>query len=339
MPFSEDSKILITGGIGSFGKSFVNEILRRYPNIKRLVVFSRDELKQWEMSQCYPEDKFPQVRFFIGNIRDKNRLKMALEDIDTVVHAAALKQVPAAEYNPMEFVKTNVIGAENLIEACIEQNVKRVIALSTDKASAPINLYGATKLCSDKLFIAGNNFKGSREIKFSIVRYGNVMGSRGSVIPFFLNEAKKGKIPITNEAMTRFNITLKQSTDMVIWALNNSFGSEIFVPKIPSYKITDLAEAIGPSCKKTVVGIRPGEKLHELMITKSDSPSTIDLGNYFAILPPKHDDISKYRKSGFKPKYINSKFEYNSGSNDNFLNVREIRELIKKNIDNKFKPR
>jgi len=338
MSFSEKSKILITGGTGSFGKSFVKEILIRYPNIRRLVIFSRDELKQWEMSQSFPEHKYPQIRFFLGDVRDKNRLKMALEEIDTVVHAAALKQVPAAEYNPMEFVKTNVIGAENLIEACIEQDVKRVIALSTDKAAAPVNLYGATKLCSDKLFIAGNNLKGSREIYFSIVRYGNVMGSRGSVIPFFLNEAKNGKLPITDETMTRFNITLKEGTDMVIWALNNSFGSEIFVPKIPSYRITDLAEAIGPNCKKEIIGIRPGEKLHELMITKSDSPSTIDLGNYFAILPSKHDDIKKYERLGVNPKYIKNEFEYSSATNENFLNVDQIRILIKNNIDINFKP-
>ena len=338
MSLSEESRILITGGTGSFGKCFVSSILKKFPNIKRLVIFSRDELKQWEMSQSYPEDKFPQIRFFLGDIRDKNRLKRALEGIDTVVHAAALKQVPAAEYNPMEFVKTNVIGAENLIEACIEKDVRRVVALSTDKAAAPINLYGATKLCSDKLFIAGNNLKGSREISFSIVRYGNVMGSRGSVIPFFLQEAEKGMLSLTDPSMTRFNITLDQGITMVIWALENSFGGEIFVPKIPSYRIKDLAEAIGPNCRKKIIGIRPGEKLHELMITKSDSPSTIDLGNYYAILPSKHDNISKYEALGIVPKYIKRDFEYCSDSNKHFLSVNEIRELVKKNIDTNFCP-
>ena len=338
MVFTEDSKILITGGTGSFGKCFINELLKKYPNISRIVVYSRDELKQWEMSQKYPENNYPQIRFFLGDIRDKNRLKRALEGIDTVVHAAALKQVPAAEYNPMEFVKTNVIGAENLIEASIESDVKKVIALSTDKAAAPVNLYGATKLCSDKLFIAGNNFKGSREITFSIVRYGNVMGSRGSVIPFFINEAKKGKLPITDKAMTRFNITLQESVHMVFWALNYSIGSEIFVPKIPSYKITDLAEAIGPNCEKIITGIRPGEKLHELMITKSDSFTTIDLGNYFAILPAVHKDISQYKKLGVTPHYINREFEYSSASNDNFLTVNDLRRLIKNNVDSHFSP-
>jgi len=283
--FGNESRILITGGTGSFGKAFVKTVLDRYPEIKRLVVFSRDELKQWEMQQQFPLDKYPQLRFFLGDIRDQDRLKRALERVDTVVHAAALKQVPAAEYNPMEFIKTNVLGAENLVQACLDTNVERVVALSTDKAAAPINLYGATKLCSDKLFIAANNIRGDRNLVFSVVRYGNVMGSRGSVIPFFLEKSKTGVLPITDSSMTRFNISLQEGVQMVLWSLENTLGGELFVPKIPSYRITDVAEAIGPSCEKPVVGIRPGEKIHEEMITSSDSFTTIDLGAYYAILP------------------------------------------------------
>ncbi len=339
MNFSAESKILITGGTGSFGKEFVKKVLKLFPNIKRLVIFSRDELKQWEMQKDLPEEKYPNLRFFLGDVRDKDRLKRALEGIDIVIHAAALKQVPAAEYNPMEFVKTNVVGAENLIEACIDQNVKKVIALSTDKAAAPINLYGATKLCSDKLFIAANNLKGSKELSFSVVRYGNVLGSRGSVIPLFLKESKKnGILKITDLSMTRFNITLDEGTDMVIWALKNSFGGEIFVPKIPSYRISDVADAIGPSCKKIVVGVRPGEKIHEMMITSSDSPSTIDLGNYFAILPSQHKPISIYKVLGLNPKYVEKDYCYSSETNENFLTVNQIRDLIKKNLNKDFIP-
>lgn len=338
MNFSSDSKILITGGTGSFGKAFVQKVLSTYPKIKRLVIFSRDELKQWEMQQTFSEDLYPGLRYFIGDLRDKDRIKRALEGINTVIHAAALKQVPAAEYNPMEYVKTNVLGAENLIEACLDQQVRKVIALSTDKAAAPVNLYGATKLCSDKIFIAANNSKGNRDLSFSVVRYGNVLGSRGSVIPFFLKEVKKGVLPITDLEMTRFNITLDQSTDMVIWALNNSLGGEIFVPKIPSYRISDLAEAIGPSCEKKIIGIRPGEKIHEIMITNSDSAFTVDLNNYYAILPSKHKPISIYEKLGLNPNYVQKDFEYSSGRNDHFLNIDEIRSLIKKNIDKNFEP-
>ena len=260
MPIDSSSSILITGGTGSFGKAFISEVLQRFPNIRRIVIYSRDELKQWELQQVFPEAQYPQLRFFLGDVRDQDRLRRALEQVDTVVHAAALKQVPAAEYNPMEFVKTNVLGAENVIQACLDTSVTRVVALSTDKAAAPINLYGATKLCSDKLFIAANNIKGKRDIRFSVVRYGNVMGSRGSVIPFFLEKAKSGLLPITDPAMTRFNISLGEGVDMVFWSLENAMGGEIFVPKIPSYRITDVAEAIGPSCKKKITGIRPGEK-------------------------------------------------------------------------------
>ena len=253
MPFNSASRILITGGTGSFGKAFIASVLRRFPDIRRIVIYSRDELKQWELQQQYPEAEYPQLRFFLGDVRDQDRLRRALERVDTVVHAAALKQVPAAEYNPIEFVKTNVLGAENLIQACLDTNVERVLALSTDKAAAPINLYGATKLCSDKLFIAANNIKGARSLRFSVVRYGNVMGSRGSVIPFFLNKARTGVLPITDPAMTRFNISLQDGVDMVLWALDHALGGELLVPKIPSYRITDVAQAIGPGVKNRLL--------------------------------------------------------------------------------------
>ena len=285
MPFNSNSRILITGGTGSFGKAFIQKVLDGYPSVQRIVVYSRDELKQWELQQQFPESKYPQLRFFLGDVRDRDRLRRALERVDTVVHAAALKQVPAAEYNPIEFINTNVLGAENLVQACLDTDVKRLVALSTDKAAAPINLYGATKLCSDKLFIAANNIKGDRDLRFSVVRYGNVMGSRGSVIPFFMEKAKSGVLPITDSAMTRFNISLSEGVDMVFWSLENALGGELFVPKIPSYRIVDVAQAIGPSCEKPIVGIRPGEKIHEEMITSSDSFTTIDLGAYYAILP------------------------------------------------------
>ncbi|MDA7623061.1 UDP-N-acetylglucosamine 4,6-dehydratase (inverting) [bacterium] len=331
-------KVLVTGGTGSFGNAFVADLLKNNKELERLVIFSRDELKQWEMRQLYPSRDFPQLRFFIGDIRDRDRLRRALEDIDTVVHAAALKQVPAAEYNPIEFINTNVLGAENIVQACLDSDVRRVVALSTDKAAAPVNLYGATKLCSDKLLIAANNIRGKRKLRFSVVRYGNVMGSRGSVIPFFLNKAKSGILPITDAQMTRFNISLKEGVEMVMWALQNAVGGEIHVPKIPSYRITDLAEAIGPSCKKTVVGIRPGEKIHEEMITASDSYSTVDLGNYFAILPSDGQTAGDYKKSGIAMKPVTKGFAYNSGSNPDFLSVNQLRLLIKKHVDPEFDP-
>src|SRR5262245_36482089 len=282
---STTKRILVTGGTGSFGKKFVETVYRRFPDIERVVVYSRDELKQFEMAQHYPESEFRSMRFFIGDVRDKDRLKPALEGIDTVIHAAALKQVPAAEYNPFEAVKTNILGAQNVIEAALESGVHRVVALSTDKAAAPINLYGATKLCSDKLFIAANNMRGNRDIRFSVVRYGNVMGSRGSVIPFFLERRKTGVLPITDSEMTRFNISLEEGVDMVLWAIEHARGGEILVPKIPSYRITDVAQAIGPECSHQVIGVRPGEKIHEEMITASDSFNTVDLGRYYSILP------------------------------------------------------
>lgn len=338
MPFNSSSSILVTGGTGSFGKAFIAETLRRFPSIQRLVIYSRDELKQWELQQHFPEDQFPQLRFFLGDVRHRERLTRALEGVDTVVHAAALKQVPAAEYNPMEFINTNVLGAENLVQAALDTNVRRVVALSTDKAAAPINLYGATKLCSDKLFIAANNVKGTRDLRFSVVRYGNVMGSRGSVIPFFLEKAKGGELPITDPTMTRFNISLKEGVDMVLWTLENALGGELFVPKIPSYRITDVAEAIGPSCKKPVVGIRPGEKIHEEMITASDSFTTIDLGAYFAILPSDGRVQELYVKTGRNFTAVPSGFAYNSGSNPEFLSVEQIRSLILKHVDPHFIP-
>ena len=330
--------VLVTGGTGSFGKAFISRLLKDYSNIKRLVIFSRDELKQYEMRNIFPENKYPQIRFFLGDVRDQDRLIRAFEGIDLVVHAAALKQVPAAEYNPIEFIKTNVLGAENIVQASINSNVKRVFALSTDKAAAPINLYGATKLCSDKLFIAANNITGLRDLKFSIIRYGNVMGSRGSVIPFFMKLVKKGEFPITDINMTRFNISLDQGVEMVIWAINNALGGEIFIPKIPSYKITDLAEAIGPSCKKNIIGIRPGEKIHEEMITSSDSFYTIDLGEYYAILPSDGIVKQKYITNKVPFKLVEKGFSYNSGSNESFLSVDKIRDLIRKNIDKEFMP-
>ena len=333
-----DQSILITGGTGSFGKEFVRSVLGHCPKIKRLVVYSRDELKQFEMQQEFPESKYPALRFFIGDVRDQNRLTRALEGIDTVVHAAALKQVPAAEYNPFEFIKTNVLGAQNLVEACMDSKVKRVVALSTDKAAAPINLYGATKLCSDKLFIAANNFKGERDLRFSVVRYGNVMGSRGSVIPFFLEKAKSGVLPITDPEMTRFNISLEEGVEMVFWALEHGLGGEIFVPKIPSYRIEDVAQAIAPNCKHEVVGIRVGEKLHEEMITRSDSPNTLDIGDYYAILGTgSHNQREKYLKRKLT-KEVDHNFAYDSGTNEEFLTVEEIRTLIKQHINPEFVP-
>lgn len=330
MPLN-DKRILITGGTGSLGKKLVQMILQRYPDVKRLVIFSRDELKQFEMSQEFPESKYPAIRYFLGDIRDAARLRRAFEGIDVVIHAAALKQVPAAEYNPFEFIKTNVLGAQNIIDACIDCGVSSVVALSTDKAAAPINLYGATKLCSDKLFVAANNIKGSHNVKFSVVRYGNVMGSRGSVIPFFMNRKASGVLPITDEGMTRFNISLEEGVEMVLYAVEHAFGGEIFVPKIPSYRILDVAKAVAPEAKLEVVGIRPGEKLHEEMITSSDSYNTIDLGKYYAILPQGNSKIQTYyqQKGGAM---VEPGFCYNSGTNSEWLDVEQLRELIDQHI-------
>jgi UDP-N-acetylglucosamine 4,6-dehydratase/5-epimerase len=332
-----DKSILITGGTGSFGKMFVKTILERYPNVKRLVVYSRDELKQFEMAQHYPHSKYPQVRFFIGDVRDGARLKRALEQIDVVIHAAALKQVPTAEYNPDECIKTNIGGAQNLIDAVLATNVKIVVALSTDKAAAPINLYGATKLVSDKLFIAANNINGSRDLRFSVVRYGNVMGSRGSVIPFFIDKAKAGGvIPITHKDMTRFNISLKDGVEMVLWAIENALGREIFVPKIPSYKIETVARAIAPNATLEDIGIRPGEKIHEEMITESDAYNTIEFDKYFAILP---SDVDKQRfLDHYHAHAVEPGFKYNSGTNTEWETVESLREKIKQHVDPAFTP-
>ena len=329
--------VLITGGTGSFGRAFVKSVLERCPHVARVIVFSRDELKQYEMSQDAPY-KDARIRFFIGDVRDKERLARAMEGVDTVVHAAALKQVPAAEYNPFEAIKTNVLGAQNVIDCCLDQGVQRVVALSTDKAAAPINLYGATKLCSDKLFVAANNFKGTRDIKFSVVRYGNVMGSRGSVIPFFLKVAKTGVLPITDPEMTRFNITLSEGVAMVQRAIDEMWGGELFVPKIPSYRITDVAEAIAPGAKHDIVGIRPGEKLHEEMITPSDAFNTVELAKSFVILPAMPPWDVKEFMAKHDAKACSPRFHYHSGTNTEWLTVENIRALLKEHVDPAFAP-
>lgn len=328
--------ILVTGGTGSFGKKFVETVLTKYPDVKRLVIYSRDELKQYEMAQQFSPQKYKSIRYFIGDVRDAERLKRACEGIDIIVHAAALKQVPAAEYNPMECIKTNIFGAENVINAALDCGVKDVVALSTDKAAAPINLYGATKLCSDKLFVAANNMKGWRDLKFSVVRYGNVIGSRGSVVPFFLEKRKEGVLPITHPEMTRFNISLEEGVDLVMHALEFAWGGEIFVPKIPSYKITDVATAIGPDCEQKIVGIRPGEKLHEEMITETDSLSTIELEKYYVIVPTTPKWSQEEYLETFKGKMVEPGFKYNSGTNDDWMSPERIREEIRLHVDPNF---
>jgi UDP-N-acetylglucosamine 4,6-dehydratase (inverting) len=334
-----NKSVLITGGTGSFGKKFVEVILRDYPNVKKIIIYSRGELKQYDMQQKYPMSKYPMMRYFIGDVRDLERLTRACEGVDVIIHAAAIKQVDTAEYNPEECIKTNVNGAQNVIKAALACSVKDVVALSTDKACAPINLYGATKLTSDKLFCAANNISGSRPIKFSVVRYGNVMGSRGSVIPFFINKRNLNSefLPITDMRMTRFNISLEAGVDMVMYTIGHHLGGEIFIPKIPSYKICDVATAIAPNMKQVEVGIRPGEKLHEEMITVTDALDTIDLGKYYAILPSVSD---KHTREEFIKHHnavpVNDGFHYSSDINDKWETVESMRENIKKFVDSNF---
>ena len=331
-----NKSVLITGGTGSLGKALTADILKKWPKIKRLVIYSRDEQKQFQMAQDFPVSEHPAIRFFIGDVRDRERLIRAFQGIDYVIHAAAMKHVHIAEYNPDECVKTNVGGAENVIHAALQTGVKNVVALSTDKACAPINLYGATKLTTDKLFVAANNIKGKHDIRFSVVRYGNVMGSNGSVIPFFLNKRSEGVLPITVESMTRFNISLQGGVDMVLHAMKSAWGGEVFIPKIPSYKITDVAQAIGPNCEHKVIGIRPGEKIHEEMITSSDSFFTYDLGKYFVIIPQtpiwNMDDFI----SNFNADIVPDGFAYNSGTNTEWETVDSLRSLIKEHVDSNF---
>ena len=324
--------ILITGGTGTLGQALTKHILKNYPDVKRLVIFSRDEQKQFNMAQEYPYEKYPQMRFFIGNVRDKDRLVRALYDVDYVIHTAAMKHVPIAEYNPDECIKTNVGGAQNVVSACLKTNVSKVVALSTDKACAPINLYGATKLTSDKLFVAANNITGRNPIKFSVVRYGNVMGSKGSVIPFFIKKRSEGVLPITDPKMTRFNISLQAGVDLVMKALESSWGGEIFVPKIPSYNIMDVAKAVAPDCEYKTVGIRAGEKMHEEMISMSDSHYTYDLGDIYTILPSQPKFKIEDYIDHFKAKKVKVGFSYNSQDNEDFETVETLRELINKNI-------
>ncbi len=328
-----NKSILITGGTGSLGKALTAHIVKHYPDVKRLVIFSRDEQKQFQMAQDYPNNLFPNIRFFIGDVRDRDRLIRAMQGIDYVIHAAAMKHVPIAEYNPDECIATNVGGAQNVVHACLSAGVERVVALSTDKACAPINLYGATKLTSDKLFVAANNIKGNNPIRFSVVRYGNVMGSNGSVIPFFIKKKKEGLLPITDPTMTRFNISLQGGVDMVMHALEHAWGGEIFVPKIPSYHITDVATAICPDCEQKVVGIRPGEKIHEEMITPSDSFNTYDLGKYYVILPTTHNWNLQEFVSRFDAKPVPVGFSYNSGDNTEWETVETLRELIRIHVE------
>jgi len=331
-----NKSILITGGTGTLGKALVKTILERWPDVKRLVIFSRDEQKQFVMNQEFPMQQYPAIRYFIGDVRDFERLKRAFNGIDYVIHAAAMKHVHIAEYNPDECVKTNIGGAENVIRACLETGVTKVVALSTDKACAPINLYGATKLTSDKLFIAANNIKGHKEIAFSVVRYGNVMGSNGSVIPFFMSKAKEGELPLTHSDMTRFNITIGEGVDMVLNALESAWGGELFVPKIPSYRLTDVAAAIAPNARLKDVGIRPGEKIHEEMITTSDAFTTYEIGKYYVILPQvpvfELPDFVEH----FGAKKVPAGFSYTSGDNADWETVATLREKIRLHIDPTF---
>jgi UDP-N-acetylglucosamine 4,6-dehydratase (inverting) len=332
----DNSTILITGGTGSLGQALTKYILDTYPLVKKLIILSRDEQKQFQMAQVFSHEIYPQMRYFLGDVRDKERLVRAFQGVDYVIHAAALKHVPIAEYNPDEFIKTNIGGAQNVIHAAYETGVKRVVALSTDKACAPINLYGATKLTSDKLFIAANNIWGTSPVRYSVVRYGNVMGSNGSVIPFFLKKRFGGILPITDPEMTRFNITLQGGVDMVMHALEHAWGGELFVPKIPSYKILDVAQAIGPECQQPVIGIRPGEKVHEEMISTSDSFYTYDVGKYYVIIPPSTKWEVEDFMMNFNAKKVSQGFRYNSGDNSEWETVDSLRRLIKEHVDSSF---
>ena len=321
-----NKNILITGGTGSFGKKCTEIILKRYKP-RRLIIFSRDELKQFEMAQQFPDSKYDCIRYFIGDIRDKERLYRAFSNVDFIIHAAALKQVPAAEYNPFEAVKTNILGGQNVINVAIDRGVKKVIALSTDKAANPVNLYGATKLCSDKLFIAGNSYVGRDDTVFSVVRYGNVAGSRGSVIPFFLKKKEDGVLPITDPRMTRFWITLEQGVDFVLTCLEEMVGGELFVPKIPSMNMMDLAKAIAPECKTEIIGIRPGEKLHEIMVPSDDAHKTIEYDDKYIIQPDFRFFERRFNSNGGKP--VPEGFEYNSETNSWKLSIEEAREMVR----------
>jgi UDP-N-acetylglucosamine 4,6-dehydratase (inverting) len=319
--------LLITGGTGSFGKALLKNLINSNLKLRRIIIFSRDELKQFELQKLYSEKRYPFLRFFLGDVRDLRRLQYAFKDVDYVVHAAALKQVPAAEYNPFEFIKTNILGAQNIIEATLSNNVKKVIALSTDKAVSPLNLYGATKLCSDKLFLAANNITGNQKSSFSIVRYGNVFGSRGSVYHEFLRQRKNKNFEITHKEMTRFNINMEDAIKMVLWVLKNSIGAEVFVPKLSSFRIVDLAKAIDKDSIINYVGIRPGEKIHEELITDSDSFHTVSIKNYYVVLNYNKKLIKSYYKK-FKAKKVPLNFSYNSGHNENLLNLVEIKKII-----------
>ena len=325
----KNKSILVTGGTGSFGKHFIKYLLKKKYPFKKIIIFSRDELKQHEMSQSsdFNEKNFKQLRYFIGDVRDKDRLNWATKEVDYIIHSAALKQVPTGEYNPFEVIKTNIFGSQNVVESAINNNVEKVISLSTDKAVSPINLYGASKLCSDKLFISSNNIKGKKKISFSVVRYGNVMGSRGSVLPEFLKQNQRGYFKITDKQMTRFNISLSEAVDMVIWALDNTIGGEIIVPKIPSFKIIDLAKSINNKLKFKLIGVRKGEKIHEDLISKADSLNTYDIKKYYLILNQEKNLINYYKKK-YKARLVKKNFSYSSDNNKDYLNHLKLKKII-----------